>query len=74
MNGNRRIAQHRFRSRGGDRDVTWFAGFRIDDRILIVPEVAVDCLAEDLVVADGGLQERVPVNESLAAIDELLRE
>ena len=50
------------------------AGGLHHDRILEVPEVAFDGFLEDFVVADGGLQERVPVHQPLAAVDQALAE
>ena len=44
-------------------------GFGLDHRILEVPEVALRRFVEHFVVADGRLQERVPIHEPLAAID-----
>ena len=49
-------------------------GLRIDDRILEVPEMALHRLVKHLVVADGRLQEGVPVHQPLAAIDFALLE
>ena len=69
-----RIAQHGLRPRGGDRHVRRLAGLRIDHRIPEVPEVALDLFVEHLVVADRRLQERVPVDQPLAAIDQPLAE
>src|SRR5437667_6915126 len=43
-------------------------------RIAEVPELAFDRFLKDFVVADGGLQERVPVHEPLAAVNEALAE
>ena len=36
-----------------------------------MPEVALDRLVKHFVIADGRLQKRVPINQSLAAIDQL---
>ena len=69
MHGHGRIAQHGLRPRGGNRHVVGSPGSRIDHRILEVPEMALHRLVENLVVADGRLQERVPVDQPFAAID-----
>ncbi len=74
MHGNGRIAEHRLRPRGGDRHVRRLAGLGVDDRIAEVPEMALDRLVEDLIVADGRLEERVPIDQPLAAIDFALLE
>jgi hypothetical protein len=70
MHGDRRVSQHRLRTRGGDGDVARLAWMRVDDRIAQVPEVTGNGLVKDLVVADGGLQVSVPVDQPLAAVDE----
>ena len=72
VHGHGRIAQHGLRPRGGDRHVRRFARLRVDHRVLEVPEVALHFLVEYLVVADRRLQERVPVDQPLAAIDQAL--
>ena len=74
MDGHGRIAQHRLRTRGGDRHVRRFARPRVDHRILEVPEVSLDRFVKHLVVAHGRLQERVPVHQPLAAVDQPLLE
>jgi len=67
---HRGVAQERLRTGRGDRHARRFAGRRIDDVVADVPEVPLDLLVEDLVVADGRLQEGVPVDQPLAAADE----
>ena len=74
MHGHGRIAQHGLRPRGGDRHVRRFARLRVDHRVLEVPEVALHFLVEYLVVADRRLQERVPVDQPLAAVNQALAE
>ena len=44
-------------------------GLRIDHRILEVPEVALYGFVKHFIIADGRLQERVPVHQPLAAVD-----
>ena len=51
------VAQHRLRPGGGDRDELAVAAF---DRIVQVPEMAVDLLLLHLEVGDRGLQLRSP--------------
>jgi len=74
MHGHGRIAQHGLRPRGGDRHVRRFTWLRVDDRVLEVPEMPFDLLVKHLVVTDRRLQERVPVDQPLAAIDQPLTE
>ncbi len=74
MHRHGRIAQHGFRPRGGNGDVRRLARLGIDHRILEMPEMALDRLVKNLVVADGRLQKRVPVHEPFAAIDFALLE
>ena len=50
-------------------------GLRVDHRIAEVPEVALRSVSlNDFVVADGRLQERVPIHQPLAAIDQAVLE
>ena len=49
---------------------TRLARLRIDHRIAKMPEVAVHGFVKHFVVADGRLQERVPIHQPLAAIDQ----
>ena len=70
MHGDGRIAQHRLGPSRGDGHVRRLA--RLADsthRIAEVPKMALYRLVEDFVVADGRLQERVPIDQPLAAID-----
>jgi hypothetical protein len=46
--------------------------FGVDDLIAEVPEVSLHRFVENLVIANGGLQEGIPIDESFAAIDQLL--
>src|SRR5689334_12320988 len=39
-----------------------------------MPEMPFDRLVENLVIADGGLQEGVPIHQPLAAVDEAFAE
>ena len=71
MDGHRGVPQHRLGTRRGDRHVGRFTRTRVDHRILDVPEVFLDRFVKHFVVAHGRLQERVPVHESLAAVDTL---
>ena len=77
MDRHRRVAQHRLRPRGGDSHVLRLAGQRIayrHNRVVEVPEVPRHRLVKDLVVADGRLQHRVPVDQPLAAVDQAVAE
>ena len=69
MNGDCRISQHRFRTCGGHDHMRWFTRFGVDHRIHEVPEISIDGFVFNFVVADGGTQIGVPVDQSLAAID-----
>ena len=69
MHRHRRIAEHRFRPRRGDRHVRRLARLRIDHRILEVPEVPLRRFVKNLIIAHGRLQKRVPIHQPLAAID-----
>ncbi|MNI07008.1 hypothetical protein D3C73_600080 [compost metagenome] len=85
MNGNRAVTQHGFRAGCGDRDVVAFfrqddvtvgilldigIGFAAGQRVLEVPHVAVDFLALDFEIRNRRFEFRVPVDQSLAAIDQ----
>jgi len=74
MDRDGRVAQHRLRPRRGDRDVPRLASLRVDDRIVEVPEVPGHRLMKDLVVADGRLKRRVPVDQPLTAVDQAFLE
>ncbi len=69
MHGHGRVAQHRLGPGRGNRHMPWLAGLWIDHRILEVPEMALHRFVKHFVVADGRLQERVPVDQPLAAIN-----
>jgi hypothetical protein len=75
MNGDARVAQHRLRTRGGNRDVG-LRVLRIEDlaldRIAEMPEVAVDLALLDLEVRDCRQQLRIPVDEALVLVDQPL--
>ena len=68
VNGNGRIAQHRFRTGGGQFQI---AG-AILERIAQVPEMAVLFLKFHLGVGDGGPAVRAPVDDALAAVNQAL--
>ena len=69
MHGHRRVAEHRFGARRGDRHVRRLARLGIDHRIFEVPEVALRRFVEHLIVAHGRLQKRVPIHQPFAAVD-----
>ena len=84
---DRAIAQHGFRAGRRDRDIVAFLGKRhvtvfvffdvsvgraICQRVFEVPHVAVDFGGFDLEVGNRGLEMRVPVYQTLAAIDQAL--
>ena len=64
------VAEHGFRTGGGDHERTAAVGERVGDR----PQLAVFFFADDFEVGDRGLQHRVPVHEALAAVDQTLLE
>ena len=67
VNSNGCIAQHCFGTRGCDCDrfgLTWLG---VDYRVTEMPEVSFDDFMKDFIIADGCLQEGVPVDESFAA-------
>ena len=74
MDGNGSVPEHGFRSGRCDGNVFRFARLRVDDRVFHVPEMPLNGLAEHFVVADCGLQVGVPVDELLAAINEVFLE
>ena len=45
---------------------------RVDDGIVDMPEMPLDDLMEDFVVADRRLKKRIPIDQSLAAINQTL--
>ena len=74
VHGHGRVAQERLRPGRRHGQARRLAGPGIDHVVADVPEVALHRLVEDLVVADGRLQERVPVDQPLAAPHETLAE
>ncbi len=62
------VAEHGFRTRGGDRQMTG----AVRERVLDVPQVAVFFLAGDFEIGDRGHEDRIPVDEAFAAIDQAL--
>ncbi len=73
MDHQRDVAQHRFRARGGDRQMGQAgARVRLDQRIADMPERAFLLDALDLQVRHGGAQHRVPVDQPLAPVDQPL--
>ncbi len=67
---DRHIGEHRFRTRGRDRNMPAAIG----ERVAEVPELAVDLTRFDLKVGNRGLQARVPIHQPLVAVDEALVE
>ncbi len=67
---HRDVAQHGFRTRGGDRQMAAAIGQRVAD----VPHRTVLFLGHDFEVGHRGAQHRVPVDQALAAIDQALFE
>ena len=72
MHGHGRIAEHGFGAGRGDGHRERFARSGVDHRIAKVPEVSANGLLKHFIVADGRLQEGVPVDEPLAAVDSFL--
>ena len=81
MHGHRAVREHGLGSCGRDRQATQARRVSlaiddflraVDERIDDVPERAFDFLALDLEVGDRGHHHRVPVDETLAAIDEAI--
>ena len=69
MHRHGRVTEHRLGARGGDGDMCRLARFGVDHRIIEMPEVTFGDFVEDLVVAHGRLQIRVPIHEPLATVD-----
>ncbi len=69
MNRDGGIAEHGFGARCSNLNPARLARFRIDHGIRNVPEVSLLSHVLDFIVTDGGLQKRVPVDQSLATID-----
>ena len=74
MHGHRRVAEQCLGPRRGHRHARRLTRLCVDDVVADVPEVALHLLVKHLVIADGSLQEGVPVDEPLAAADEALLE
>ncbi len=70
MNGNRGVTQHGFRPRRCDFNIRGFTRLGIDDLVSNMPEEAFAGFVKDLVVTDGGLQKRVPIDQAFATIDQ----
>src|SRR3569832_2109009 len=66
MYSNCRIAQHRFRTRRCDRQIS-AAGCK---RVLQVIQIAVHFLVLDFNVGQGSTSSRIPVDNFLAAVDQ----
>ena len=69
MHGNRSVAQHCFRARGGDGDETARLPF---DGIFQIPEVPLHLDVLDFEIGHGGLQTRIPVHKALVLVDQVL--
>ena len=72
VHGNGRITQQRFGARRGHDHAGRLSVLWIDYVITDVPEEALDRLVKNLVVADGCLQEGIPIHKSLTAANEPL--
>src|SRR5690348_7571142 len=68
MDGDGRVTEHGFWSRGGDDDELLGAGEGIAD----VPELAFARFVDDFEIAEGRLAARAPIDHVAAAIDEIL--
>ena len=68
MHRDRGVAQHRLGPRRRDRDVL----VRAFDRVLDVPERALDLDLLHFEVGDRGLEFRVPIDEALVLVDQVL--
>ena len=66
MHRDRHVAQHGLRTRGRHADRT----LAVRERIAQLPELAVFFRGVDLEVGDCGAEHRVPVHQTLAAVDE----
>src|SRR5690606_21874084 len=64
------VAEHRLGTRRRDDHPLRLAGLRVDDRIAKMPEAPVDGDVLDLVIRDGRLQVAIPIDETVAAIDQ----
>ena len=72
VHGHGGIAQHRFRTGGGDHEIALaiLRLFAVGQRIAKVPEKAFLFLVLDLEVGNGGVQLRVPVDQALATVNQ----
>src|SRR5258706_6877208 len=69
IDGNCRVAQHRFRTRCGDRNVFLFQAARIFDGIFEIPEVPLGLDRDHFKIRNRGLELRVPVDQALIFVD-----
>ena len=74
MHGDRHIAKHGFGTGSGDDQSFCFCliqtSTRIFERIENMPEKSIFLRRYHLQIGDGGLQHRIPIHQSLAAIDQ----
>ena len=68
VHGDRTVAQHGFRARGGHHQLTGAIGQRIGE----MPEMALGLAVLHFQVRDRGLEMRIPVHQPLVAINEAL--
>ena len=68
MHRNGRVAEHRFRTRRCHDQVT----AAVCERIAQVPEEASLGFGRHFEIREGGVQHRIPVHESLAAVDQAI--
>ena len=74
MHRHGRVAQQRLGPGRGHRHALGLARFGVDDVVADMPEVALHRLVKDLVIADGRLEEGVPVHKPFATANEALLE
>ena len=72
IHGNRNVAQHGFRAGGRHHQAAHAVDRTFGERIQDVPEAAVLFLALDFEIGDCRAQHRIPVDQSLAAINQAL--
>src|SRR5438445_7032678 len=70
MHGHRGVAEHRLGPSRRETDELVAAFHRVAER----PEAALDGFVINLVVSDGGLELRIPIDQPLAAIDQAVAE
>jgi hypothetical protein len=70
MHRDRRVADHRLRTGGGDLDVRRFTRLGIVHRIAEMPEAALDRFVINLVVSHRGLKLGIPIHQPFAAKDQ----